>query len=426
MGIIIKDILSVLPNHETLNCDIYIEAGEIVSLDEKPEGFVADNTINGKGKLIIPGLINTHTHTYMTVFRNIADDLDFNTWLFKRIMPLEEKMLYDEAYWSSQLACMEMIKDGITCFLDMHMFIGSSIMAASNSKMRAVISRGLSGSADDYTSGNKRLSEAISEIRNYNDLPRIYFMLAPHAAYTCNEDYLNKIADIATEMRLGINTHISESQREVQQIYDIYQCSPIELYDRCGLLKNNTVAAHCVHLSDDDIDILYNRGVSVSINSSSNLKLGNGIAPVCKLLERGVNICLGTDSAASNNNLSILHELRLVTLLHKGLNYNPTAVSASEGLNMATRNAAKALGMENDIGEIRVGYKADLTIYNILEASMMPIGEPISALCYSSSGLKADTVIVDGNILFSNGEFTSIDTERVNFEVNKMCKRLGL
>ncbi|MGI5935602.1 MAG: amidohydrolase [Oscillospiraceae bacterium] len=426
MGILIKDILAVLPGGTSRKCTVCIEGARILSVDGEPEGFRAEKVIDGAQKLMVPGLVNAHAHAYMTPFRNWADDLDFNTWLFKKIMPMEDALTREDAYWGAVLACMEMIKGGITCFLDMHMFPGSSARAALDTGLRAVISRGLSGGTEDPEGGRRRLREALEEIREFSGPPTLSFMLAPHAPYTCDEGYLRSIAEKARELGLGINTHLSESLGEVEDVENKYGCSPVEFYDRCGLLGNSTVAAHCVHLSSEDMDLLARRGVSVAINHASNLKLANGIAPVSELQKRGVNLCLGTDSAASNNSLSVLRELSLVTLLHKGVNGDPLAVTAAEGFEMATANGARALGLGGKTGEIRPGFLADLAIFDLEQPGIAPLGDPVAALAYSGAGLSAHTVIVNGRIVLESGEFTTVDPRRVYFEVERTCARLGI
>jgi len=398
MGILIKDILAILPD-ESRKCDIYLENQRISAIDSEPEGFICQRTIDGSGCLITPGLVNAHTHVYMTGFRNQADDLDFNTWLFDRIMPMEDALTPEEAYKWTVAGCREMLSHGVTSFLDMHMFPSCTPRAAIETGIRAVISRGLSGGAGDKSGGERRIREAIAEIEEYSGTQNLSFMLAPHAPYTCSEAYLREIAAIAAELGLGIHTHLCESKGEVGGIFKEYGCTPIELFDRCGLLSDKTVAAHCVHITEADINILAGRGVSVASNPASNLKLANGIAPVSELLKRGVNVCLGTDSAASNNSLSILRELQLVTLLSKGISGDPTQVTAREGFLMATRNGAKALGLEG-CGEIRVGATADLAIFNIDIPSMQPLGDPVAALAYSSAGLNAEITIVGGKIVY--------------------------
>lgn len=426
MKILIKNALTVLDDLSSKETNVCIENGIITALGDVPQDFKPDEIISGKGRLLIPGLVNAHTHAYMTVLRGCADDLDFNTWLFKRVMPAEESLTPDEAYFSALLGCAEMLSGGVTSFLDMHMFPGASVKAAKQSGMRAVISRGLSGGVNDMDGGKRRLREARGEISEYSGDELISFMIAPHAMYTCDQGYLREIAETANTLKCPIHTHLSETQYEVSTCREQYGCSPVELYDRCGLLSNTTVAAHCVNLSDDDISLLAERGVNIAVNSSSNMKLGNGFAPVPKLASAGINLCLGTDSTASNNSLSILREMQLVTMIHKGVSLDPTCITAKQGFAMATVNGAKALGFGDTLGSIKVGAKADLALFPIDRPDMIPLSDSVSALCYSSAGLRADTVIVNGKPVIKKGEFLTIDMEQVTYEINKTAKRLGL
>ena len=425
MKILVENILALLPQ-EAKVCSVAVEDGVITAVGDRPEGFRPDKIINGSGKMLIPGLINAHTHSYMTIFRNCADDLKFNDWLFGRILPLEDQLTEEDCYWGSLLGIMEMLSTGTTSFNDMYIFINAQARAAAESGIRAVLSRGLTGGKDDPEGGARRLDEAEREIRAWSGRENITFMLAPHAPYTCDEEYLRSVAEKARELGLGVNTHLSESLGEVEGVKNKYGCSPVEFYDRCGLLGERTVAAHCVHLSAEDMDLLARRGVSVAVNHASNLKLANGIAPVPELQKRGVSLCLGTDSAASNNSLSVLRELSLVTLLHKGSSGNPLAVTAAQGFEMATVNGAKALGLGGKTGEIRPGYFADLAIFDLRQPGITPLGDPVAALAYSGAGLSAHTVIVNGRVVLENGEFTTIDPQRVYFEVNRICARLGM
>lgn len=425
MGILIKDILAVMPDMSARRTNVCIENEKILSIDNIPEDFSADTVINGERKLLTPGFINAHTHAYMTPFRNWADDLDFSTWLFDRIMPAEDKMTEIGAYWGAMLSCMEMIKSGTTCFLDMHMHPTSSVKAALDSGMRAVISRGLSGGEDDVEGGARRLAEALSEYDACHKFPTIGFMLAPHAPYSCDEAYLCDISAYAKDMGLGIHTHLSESRSEVENCMEKYGVSPIGLFDRCGLLNEKTVAAHCVHLSDEDIALLAERGVSVAVNTGSNLKLGNGIARVPDMQKAGINLCLGTDGASSNNSLSMLREMQLVSLIHKGFREDPLAVSARDAFAMATTGGAKALGLEGKTGAVEEGYFADLAIFDLDTPALNPLGDPVAAMCYSSAGVNADTVIINGKVVLKDGEFTRIDIQRVKFNVERCCKLIG-
>ena len=423
MGIAIKNALTVLtdadgtPGAQTV--PVYIEGGVIAGIGAEPKGFRAEKTIDGAGKLLVPGLVNAHTHAYMTLFRNQADDLDFDTWLFKRIMPAEDAMTHEDAYWSTMLACMEMLRGGITGFMDMHMFPRTIARAVLDSGMRAVLSRGLSGGESDVEGGKRRLKEALDEINEFSGVSdRLSFRLAPHAVTTCDEAYLRQIGETAAELGLGLNTHLSEAGGEYELVRSRYGCTPAELYDRCGLLTGRTLAAHCVHLSDSDMELLAGRGVSIAVNHASNLKLANGIAPVVQFMERGLNLCLGSDSAASNNSLSILREMGLVTLLHKGFSGDPCAVTAADAFRMATVNGARALGF-SDTGEIRAGWKADLALFDIDRPELTPLGDALAALSYSSQGLIADTVLVNGEIVLEHGEFTAFDADEVLFEMRR-------
>lgn len=424
MSILIKNILAILPTGSTRGVDIYIEDDKIAAVGQQDVSVSPDKVIDGCGKLLLPGFINAHTHAYMTAMRSAADDLSFSDWLFGRVMPMENSLTSEDAFHSSMLACMEMIRGGVTTFCDMHMFPGQSLQAAKKIGMRAVITRGLSGGADDVEGGARRLREARWEIETYAGEENISFMLAPHAMYTCDEAYLREIAEAAVELNVGIHTHLSESRGEVSGCMEKYSCSPVELYDRCGLLHDRTVAAHCVHLSEADMALLAERGVSVAVNTVSNMKLGNGFCPVPKLRQRGVNLCLGTDSAASNNSLSILREMQMVSLVHKGLCEDSTAVTAWDTFLMATKNGAKALGL-SDVGEIAVGMKADLAIFDLSRADCCPVDDPVPALSYASSGWQAETVIINGVPVLESGVFAFADERETMESVQKIRERIG-
>ncbi len=426
MNILIKDTYAVLPDDpgfKVQQVSIGIKDDRIEFTGEVPKNFLVDKVIDGRGKLAIPGLVNSHTHAYMTVFRNCADDLLFGDWLFGRIMPLEDKLTAEDCYWGTLLAFMEMLRSGTTCFNDMYIFCESAARAASECGMRAVLSRGLTGGTEDTAGGERRLREAADEFAKWKNCENLKFMLAPHAPYTCDDGYMREVAQTAASMGVGIHTHISESRNEIAVIKEKYGATPVELMDKCGLLSENTVAAHCVYLTENDISVLAERRVSVATNPISNLKLANGAAPVPKLIKAGVNVCLGTDGAASNNSLNMFKDLSFLTLLHKGINEDPVAVTASEGFAAATINGAKALKI--DSGLIKSGLKADIAVLNLDVPNMQPVNNALSSLCYSANGSEVETVIVNGQILMENREFKTIDKDRVLFEVNNICKRIG-
>ncbi|MCL2628709.1 MAG: amidohydrolase [Oscillospiraceae bacterium] len=428
MNILIKDILTVLPKDggkglEAKTCSVYIEKGLIVSITEAPDGFKPDKTINGSGKMLMPGFVNAHTHATMSILRNCADDLLFDEWLFGRIMPLEDKMTGEDNYWGTTLAIMEMLRTGTTSYIDMYYFLDDLARAVDDTGIRATLSRGLIGSADDPSAGETRLREAVDAFKKWNH-ERISFMLAPHAPYTCDEGFQREVAMEARRLGLPINTHISEGLVEIDTIREKYGCTSVEVLDRNGLLTERTVAAHCVQVTDSDIAILAERGVTVATNPVSNLKLANGVAPIPKMLKAGVKVALGTDGAASNNTLNMFRELTMLSIIHKGINHDSLAVTAEEGFYIATKGGALATGYDN-LGEIKPGNIADLVILNLDTPNMQPVNNPISALAYSTNGSEVETVMVGGRILLENKEFLTIDSERIYHEISKICERIG-
>ena len=428
MGIVLKNISAILPNgekDEVKETSIYIEGDRIVAIGDAPEGFAEEKVIDGKDKLVIPGLINCHTHSYMAFMRNVADDLSFMDWLFGTIDPIEQQMTDEDTYWGACLAILEMMKSGTTCFNDMQMNIHQTTRAVKESGMRAVISRGLVGSGNDEA-GQVRLAQAYEERDAAKDCDRLTFMLGPHAPYTCDDGFMRIVSDEAKKNNMRIHVHLSESVSEIEQIKEKYGCTPIEMANNNGLFDVPAIAAHCVQVDDKDIAILKEKGVSVVTNPASNMKLGNGFAPVDKMLEAGVNVCLGTDGAASNNSLNMFHELSLLTLIHKGVNKTPQCVSAREGFRIATINGAKALGLEKEIGSIEVGKKADLAILNLNTPSLTPRNNLIAGLSYSANGSEVETVIIDGKITMENRKVLTMDEELVYKKVNDIIVRMGL
>ncbi|MBR5377297.1 MAG: amidohydrolase [Lachnospiraceae bacterium] len=399
---------------------IYITDDRISGVDEMPDGFKEDTLIDGNDLLVIPGLINAHTHSYMAPLRNIADDMPFMDWLFKGVNPVEEKMTGEDAYYGAMLAIIEMIMCGTTTFNDMQMHIHQTTKAVKDSGMRAVISRGLVGST--YDRNDVRIREALEEMEDGKDCDRLSFMLGPHAPYTCGPDYLRCVADTAKEKGLGIHIHLAESLTEIENLRKDHNCTAIEYAQKAGCFEVPAIAAHCVNVTDDDINILKENNVSVVTNPASNMKLGNGFAPVPKFLEAGINVAIGTDGAASNNSLNLFHELSLLTLIHKGVAKDPVCIGAAEAMKIATENGAKALGLEDVTGKIRKGYKADLALLNLNTPSMIPPNNMISSLVYSANGSEVDTVIIDGAIVMQNREIKTIDTEKVFYEAKKIVK----
>ncbi len=428
MGIVLKDILAILPEGKKdviQKTSIYVEGNRIAGIGDKPAGFLEEKVIDGRDKLVIPGLINCHTHSYMSFMRNVADDLSFMDWLFGTIDPIEQQMTDEDTYWGAMLAIIEMMRSGTTCFNDMQMNIHQTTRAVKESGMRAMICRGLVGSGNDEA-GQMRLAQAYEERDAAKDCDRLTFMLGPHAPYTCDDGFMRVVSKEAKREHMGIHVHLSESVSEIQQIQEKYGISPIEMAEKNGLFDVPAIAAHCVQIDEKDMDILKNKNVSVVTNPASNMKLGNGFAPVAKMLEKGINVCLGTDGAASNNCLNMFHELSLLTLIHKGVNKTPQCISAAEGFRIATINGAKALGLEKEIGSIEVGKKADLAILDLNTPSLTPRNNLLAALSYSANGSEVDTVIIDGKITMENKKLLTIDESLVYEKINGIIVRMGL
>ncbi|MCQ2463297.1 MAG: amidohydrolase [Clostridia bacterium] len=397
---------------------LYIIDGIISAIGDKPENGAEYEIIDASGRLIMPGIINMHTHAYMTAMRNMADDVPFGEWLFNRIMPVEDRLTKQQAYYSSLLGCMEMIQTGTTCFLDMHMFEGRSAKAAGKAGMRAYIGRGLVGE-DLYTDGLSRLEEFNREIDKYSsDL--VKFMFAPHAVYSCSEKLYSQAAQEAKRRGMLKQTHASESEQEVSDCLKKYGRTPVELLYDSGFLDGGAVLAHCVKLTDNDLDILKKTGSTAVTNPASNAKLGNGIAPVEKMLENGINVCVGTDSTASNNTLNMFREMGLLSMLHKGRSGSPVALLSQQVLTMALINSAKALGMENRLGVIKEGAYADLVFINLNSVSLFPNNNIVSSLVYSANGSEVESVMINGKFVMYKKEYPTIDTERVMYESGKI------
>ena len=423
MNILIRSILAVLPEGKRV-VDVCISGDRIAAVDSVPQGFVPDRTIDGSGRLLIPGLVNAHSHAYMTVFRNCADDLTFSDWLFGRISPMEDQLTGEDCYWSSKLACAEMLLTGTTTYYDMGIFMEDAARAAVDTGIRAVLSRGLSGAPDGVDGPNPRLDQAVRLYENWKQYPTLSFMIGPHAPYSCTTEYLKQAAEAARTLDLGLSIHLSESASEMASVLEQHGCTPIELADRCGLLTARTVVAHCVYATDDDIALLKRRDTSVATNPISNMKLANGFAPVTKMLKAGVNVAVGTDGSSSNNALNMFRDLSCLTLIHKANEHDPLAVTAREAFRMATVNGARALCLA-DLGEIRTGAKADLVVLDLDRPNMQPVNDPVASLCYSATGYETEAVIVNGVPVVLDGRLPDTDMEEIYAHVKQTCERIG-
>lgn len=383
-----------------------------------PPAWEAEETIAAEDMVALPGLVNCHTHAAMTLFRGYADDLPLRRWLEEKIWPLEGKLDKEDIYWGTQLALVEMIRSGTTTFADMYFHMEVVAQAVVEAGLRACLSQGLIGMQDVL---GLRLKAGESLAREWQGAGegRITIMLGPHAPYTCAPDYLIKVAERAARLGVGLHIHLAETKQEVEEIRSKYGLPPVAHVAKLGLFQVPTLAAHCVHLTEEEIGILAQNEVGVAHCPESNLKLASGVAPVPALLAAGAVVGLGTDGAASNNNLDLLEETRTAALLAKGISGDPTALKAEEALAMATINGAKALKLEKDIGSLEVGKKADIILLKTCGAHWQPRNEVVAHLVYSARGSDVDTVIVNGRVIMADGQLQTLDEERIYSEVNR-------
>ncbi len=391
--------------------------------DSLPEEFVPDKIIDATKMLALPGFVNCHTHSAMTMMRSYADDLPLMKWLEEKIWPFEALMEDDDIYWAALLCCLEMIRSGTTTFADMYFHMNSVAEAVEQSGIRADLSRGLIGVGPEADSALIESRDFVARWhRQAND--RIRIRLGPHAPYTCPPDYLKRIINLAKELDVGIHIHLSETQTEIKDIYDQYSMSPIELMNKIGLFELPVIAAHCVHVDEKDIDILAKKNVGVAHNPESNMKLASGIAPINNMLKAGVKIGLGTDGPASNNNLDLLEEMRTAALLHKVSTGDPLVLPSFQALQMATSGGAAALGMAGEIGLLKKGYKADIILLNIEKPHFYPRNDWISNIVYAAQSSDVETVIIDGRVVMEKGRVLTINEEEVYRQVQIRAEKL--
>ncbi|MGQ9570101.1 MAG: amidohydrolase family protein [Thermodesulfovibrionales bacterium] len=412
----------VLPMDESLsiikNGAIAIKDSRIVDIGKEEDIFqkyTSKNIINGDSKVIFPGLINTHTHAAMVYFRGIADDLPLKEWLENHIWPAENRWLSPEFISDAvELACLEMLKGGVTTYNDMYFYEDAAAKVNKRIGMRAVLGVGIldfptrsARTQDEY------FSNAEAFIKDWKGDSLIVPCIAPHALYTCNSDTLKRVRKVADSMDIPIHIHLSETRWEVEEIKKRHNITPVEYLEDIGFLDERVLAAHCVWLTDREIEILAKRKVGVSHCIESNLKLSSGIAPVVKMLKAGVKVSFGTDGAASNNDLNILSEMSTSAKIHKTYSDDPTVLDAKTVLLMATRWGAHVLGLGDIIGSIEKGKFADLVIANLKKPHLMPIYNIYSLIVYSMISSDIEMVMVNGKIVINDGKLTTADESEI-------------
>jgi len=380
----------------------------------------ADTVIDARGKAVLPGLINAHTHLSMTLLRGVADDMPLLEWLETKIWPIEKNLTAQDCYLGALLGCLEMIKSGTTCFADQYFFMEDVARAVEEAGLRAMLSYGIIELGDPKRRESElRAGEKLVKTCQGAAGERIQTMFGPHAAYTCSPECLMQVKELAKKYKVGIHTHISETRDEVDKIMKKYGKRPVEHLDSIGFLGPEVLAAHCVWLTEREIAIIQKRGVKPVHNPVSNMKIACGVAPVPEMLAAGIPVALGTDGAASNNSLDMFSEMKFAALLSKAHKLDPTALPAQVVLEMATINGAIALGLQDKIGSIEVGKKADIVVADMKKPHLVPLHNVISHLVYSAVGGDVDTVVVDGKVLMRERGVLTLDEDKVLEETQK-------
>ena len=426
--LIINGSVLTMDPQDTLikNGAVAVSADRIVEVgteDALSASYQAAKIIDARGGIIMPGLVNTHTHAAMTCFRGLADDLPLMTWLHDYIFPAEAKLTFDIVYQGTRLACSEMILSGTTTFCDMYLFEEAVAQAVKEAGMRAVVGEVIY----DFPSPNYgpvedglKYTEAL--IEKWRDDPLITIAVEPHSAYVCSPDLLQKARAIADRNDVPIVIHLSETEREVVQIREKYGRTPVAHLAEIGFLCPNLIADHCVALTAKDTALLKDFDVKIAHNPESNMKLASGVAPIPELLRQGITVGIGTDGCASNNNLDMFQEMDTAAKLHKVHTLDPTVMDARTVVSMATIDGARVLGMGDIIGSLEAGKKADIIIIDIRSPHLMPMYNIYSHLVYAVTGSDVVTSVVNGRVLMEDRVLTTLDVDEVMAAVNRIAQ----
>ena len=406
---------------------VAIDAGGITAVGPASEipPDPAARIIDARGGIILPGLINAHTHAAMTLLRGIADDLPLMTWLNEHIFPAEATLDADRVRAGTRLACAEMIRSGTTCFCDMYLFEGAVAEAARESGMRAVVGEVLYDfPSPSYGTIDKGFAHTRDLIERWADDPLITIAVEPHSPYLCAPDLLREAAALARSHKVPLVIHLSETVQEVETVRKTHGRTPVGHLAHLGILGPDLVAPHCVVLTDEDIRLLRDADVNVVHNPESNMKLASGVAPVPKLLDAGVRVALGTDGPSSNNDLDLFAEMDTAAKLHKVTTLDPTVLDATTVPRMATIDGARALGLDHLTGSLEPGKRADLIIIDTDAPHLTPIYHPDSHLVYAARGSDVVTSMVNGRILMEDRRLTTIDEAAVMERAKEIAEEI--
>lgn len=375
------------------------------------------------GKLLLPGLYNCHTHSPMVLFRGIGNNKTLHTWLYDYIFPLEAKLTAEQIAVASKLAIMEMLASGTVSFTDMYFYPEVTAEAVARSGIKANLTKHI-----QFTRQNpKAIEDSLKFSKEFNGIAegRIQTDFAIHSLYTCEKDCAEEYSSICNEQNARMHIHLSETQKEYDECLSGHGITPAEWFESIGALHSRTTAAHCVVLTEADKDILANNQVNVVHCPTSNLKLGSGFAPIPELIEKGANITLGTDGAASNNNLNLFEEMHLASIIHNGRLLDSTAMNTDAVLDMASVNGAKAQG-RNNCGLLKEGYRADIVAIDTDKPHLQSADETSALLIYSAQASDVYLTMADGKTLYENGEYLTVDKEKTIYEMKQILNSLRL
>lgn len=383
----------------------------------------ADRIIDATGKVVMPGLVNAHTHLSMSVFRGYSDELELMDWLSKKMWPIEDKMVPNDAFWASMLSMVEMIKSGTTTFNDHYFFEDETARAAVEIGMRGMLSRCVIGEGEE---ADKRLEEAENLYHDWHDASngRVKVCVGLHAPYTCPPDTIKKGVDLAKKINTPIHIHYLETEDEIKQMNEKYGQTVTDYLKSCNLFDVKTILAHGVQMNKEDMEALKLYDTAIIHNPISNQKLGSGIAPIKEMLDSGLVVGLGTDGQGSTNTLDMFEEIKSAAYLQKVKYKSATAISGYDVLKMATIDGAKALGLEKEIGSLEVGKKADIIVIDLQKPHLLPVHDIYSTLAYSANGADVEMVIINGKIVMENRHMLTVDEEVVKQEINKVVSGL--
>ena len=429
LGLLVKNgIIVPMDGRKVLeNGAIVIDKGRIVAvgLTSDIEGrYDVKRVIDAERAIVLPGLVNTHTHLAMTLFRGVNDDLRGMEWL-ERAWSIESNLTPEDVYWGSILGCLEMVRTGTTCFADHYFLMEQVVEAVGKTGIRGVLAQAI---FDKWGPKNidTSLEGSLNFAKKFNGAAdgRVTCMLGPHSTFTCSESTLERVRQVANEERLRIHIHLAEREEELKMVKDQYGKTPVRFLADIGLLGPDLLAAHVIHVDEADMALLKQTDTKVNHNPTGNTKGASGTSPVPEMLKKGINVSLGTDGAGSNNNLDMLEEMKVAAILHKLRLGDPTVLSAWQVLEMATINGARAVGLEKEVGSLAVGKKADLILIKIDRPHLIPVHNIPSLLVYSANGNDVSTVVVDGKVIMENRKMLLVDEEKILLKTQEIFESL--